>query len=126
MIITKGKNDFVFKTRIDFEIDGNEEFVVLREMTTAEKSQVMAAGKLDAEGNPTDVVGMLVQSEKYFAGCVIESSAVDEEGNAVKGSALYDYLKQSSSVFHEILSTWIQSKRIDLSIKKPEGGNPLA
>lgn len=127
MIITKEtKQNFIFKTRIDFVIDDNDEYVILREMNTAEQNAVLQAGKLNADGEPTDVIAMTAQAEKYFTGCIIDHSGVDEEGKKVSNQLFYDFIKQSSSIFQAIMTTWIQSKRMDLKIQKSEGGNPLA
>lgn len=126
MIITKDKTNFVFKTRIDFTVDGQDEFVELRELTTAEQNAVFTAGKINADGEFEDLIGMLTQAEKFFAKCVTDHSGVNENGEKCSSVELYDTLKQSSSVFQQILNTWISSKRLDLSVKKSEGGNPLA
>lgn len=127
MIISKAaKENFVFKTRIDFTLDGNDEYVVLRELNTAEQNQILTAGKVNGNGEFEDMVGMMSQAEKLFPKCVVEHSGVDEEGKPVSGTELYEQLRLSSELFDSILATWMQSKRIDLSFKKTEGGNPLA
>lgn len=127
MIISKAaKENFVFKTRIDFTLDGNDEYVVLRELNTAEQNQILTAGKVNAEGDFEDMVGMLTQAEKLFPKCVVEHSGVDEEGKPVSGNDFYEQLRHSATLFDTILNTWMKSKRIDVSIKGKEGGNPLA
>lgn len=123
MIITK--STFVFTTRIDFVLDGNDEFVELRELTTAEQNQVLTAGKMNSDGDFEDYVGMLAAAEKIFPKCIIDHSGVDEEGNKATNAALYEQLRQSSSLFQEILNTWMRAKRTDLSMKKTGSENPL-
>lgn len=123
MIITKGKNPFVFTSRIEFSNPENEnetEFVELREFNTAEKYKLMKAGEVDEDGNFRNVVEVLKASGDLFASCVVDSSFVDENGNKLSGDVVATVLKASGSVFDSILSIWVNAENPFRLLRKKE------
>lgn len=126
MIISKNtKENFIFKTRIEFDYEGQGEFLEIRELAMSEQNKLLSAGKLNAEGEPTEFAAMIAQADKLLPGCIIDHSGVDEEGNKVTPETFCNYLRNSASIYQEILTTWVKSKRPNLSVKKTEGENPL-
>ena len=93
MIITKDTN-FIFKTKVKI---GENDFVVLREPTTAEFQK---AG-FDENGSNN-----LVQLAKLFPLCVVESSFENEEGKPATGKEIYDLLEPSASTMTNVLMSW--------------------
>lgn len=124
MIIQKGKNPFIFTSRIEFENPENPEeveFVELREFDSAEKYRLMKAGDLDSEGNFGNIAEVLKVAGELFASCVVDSSLIDEDGNKLSGSEVARLLRASSVTFDNILSVWINSKNPFHLIQKNEG-----
>lgn len=93
MIITKDSN-FVFKTKVKI---GENDFVVLREPTTAEFQK---AG-FDENGSNN-----LVQLAKLFPLCVVESSFTKEDGTPATGKEIADLLEPSASTMTNVLMSW--------------------
>ena len=93
MIITKESN-FIFKTKVKI---GENDFVVLREPTTAE---FQTAG-FDENGSNN-----LVQLAKLFPLCVVESSFEKEDGTPLTGKEIYDLIEPSASTMTNVLMNW--------------------
>ena len=93
MIITKETN-FVFSTKVKI---GENDFVVLREPTTAEFQK---AGFDDNGSNN------LVQLAKLFPLCVVDSSFEKEDGSKLTGKEIYDLLEPSASTMTNVLMDW--------------------
>ena len=107
MKISEVKNNYVFTTRIDLNEDGSE-YIVLREPNTQEISGLSEDGQKNLEA-----------MNKIFANCVIESSITDDDGNPADGKTIHNALKESGSLFTEILETWITSVPFRSRLAKP-------
>ena len=108
MIIEQANENFIFTKRIEFEdLHGNTEFVELREMNTSEKSQMLRAGKVDKDLNPTDLLAMMEHAEKIFPQCLVDSSFEHSDGRKAKPDEVYSVLKKRPSVMYEILHNWM-------------------
>lgn len=90
MIITKDTN-FVFKTTDKI---GDEDFVTLREPTTAEFQKA---------GFSEDGSNNLVQLARLFPICVVDSSFEKEDGAKATGKEIYDLLEPSAHVHDQRL-----------------------
>lgn len=86
---------FIYKTRIDL---GNDEFISLREPTTAE----IADFSDDASKN-------MKVMERIFPKCIVDSSFENNDGNKATGQEVYNALKDSGSLFTEIIGEWMNS-----------------
>lgn len=93
MIITKETN-FVFSTKVKV---GNDDYVVLREPTTAEFQK--AGFNEDSSNN-------LVCLAKLFPLCVVDSSYVKEDGSKLTGKELYDLFEPSAHTMTNVLMDW--------------------
>ncbi len=93
MIITKDTN-FVFSTKVKV---GNDDYVVLREPTTAEFQK--AGFNEDSSNN-------LVCLAKLFPLCVVDSSYVKEDGSKLTGKELYDLFEPSAHTMTNVLMDW--------------------
>lgn len=97
MKISEAKEHFIFTTRIDLNDDGSE-YVVLREPSTAEISGLGDDGEKNLE-----------IMNKIFPNCIVESSFTTDSGEPADGKAIYNVLKDSSSLYTEIIETWMTS-----------------
>lgn len=105
MNINDFKNKYIFTTRIDID---EESWIELREPSSDEMNKL---------GNKEDKY--FEKLSEIFPSCIIKSSFVDDEGNPVSGRKVYDALKQSGTLYTEILSTWGNSLPFHARIKKP-------
>lgn len=94
-----GKN-FVWTTKIELPIgeDGLENFIELREPTQQEIVNLSDDGAKNLE-----------MMEKIFPACVTKSTFTKDDGTPATGKEIADVLKNSGSLFTEILSTWLNS-----------------
>ena len=95
MKLSELQNKFIFKTRIDLD---DEDYIVLREPNTAEI----------AEMSEDEKKNMKVM-EKILPNCIVETSITKDDGSFATGKEVGDILKESGSMFPEILGIWIQS-----------------
>ena len=95
MKLSELQNKFIFKTRIDL---GDGDYIVLREPNTAEFSEL-------GEDEKKNMKVM----EKIFPNCIVESSITKDDGSFATGKEICDVLKESGSMFTEVLGKWIQS-----------------
>lgn len=95
------KKKFVFTTKIELD---EENWIELREPSQGELINISTAG--DANGN--NGVENLKTMEKLFPGCLVDSTFTIN-GEKATGEQIYRELKESSSLFTEVLTTWLQS-----------------
>lgn len=95
MLLSQINQNYVFKTKI--EID-EENFIELREPKQGEIISLSDDGTKNLE--------ML---EKIFPACVIDSSFTKDDGEKASGIEIAKELKNSGSLFTDILTTWLQS-----------------
>lgn len=94
-----GKN-FVFSTRVELpdSEDGSKNFIELREPNQKEIINLSDDG-----GKNLEMMG------KIFPACVIDSSFVKDNGDKASGAEIAEVLRQSGSLFTEIIGTWLNS-----------------
>ena len=95
MKLSELQNKFIFKTRIDLD---DEDYIVLREPNTAEISEMSEDEKKNMK-----------VMEKILPNCIVETSITKDDGSFATGKEICDILKESGSIFTEVLGIWIQS-----------------
>ena len=105
MKLEEDKTNFVFKTKIELNDEGD--FVELREPTQKE-----IIGISDDSANNLKVM------EGLFASCLVDSSIEKEDGTKASGQEVYNALKESGSLFLEILTKWMESIPFQQRLKK--------
>lgn len=56
--------------------------------------------------------------EKLFPKCIVDHSFTDDSENKVSGEEVYNVLKQSGSLFTEIINTWFNAVPFNSRIAK--------
>ena len=95
MKLSELQNKFIFKTRIDLD---DEDYIVLREPNTAEISEMSEDEKKNMK-----------VMEKILPNCIVETSITKDDGSFATGKEICEILKESGSIFTEVLGKWIQS-----------------
>ena len=95
MKLSELQNKFIFKTTIDL---GDGDYIVLREPNTAEISEMSEDEKKNMK-----------VMEKILPNCIVETSITKDDGSFATGKEICDILKESGSIFTEVLGIWIQS-----------------
>lgn len=95
MLLSEINKKFVFTTKLELP-EGN--YIELRE---PKQSEITA---LSDDGNKN-----LSMLEKIFPNCVIDSSFENDDGTKAKGEDIAKALRESGSLFTEILTTWLES-----------------
>ena len=107
------KDNFVFKTRIDLNEEGD--YIVLRELNMQEmKGLAFNDSDESAKKNIDYLAGI-------FKDCLVEHS-FSYEGQAATNTAVYNELKGSGSLFLEVLTTWLSSLPFSKRLKKGNCG----
>lgn len=107
MKLSEIRKNYVIETRIDID-DSN--YVILREPTQDEVVSM----------NIEDGSAIMQKMTELFPKCLIESSFKTEAGEPASGNELYNELKQTGSLFLEILNTWIESIPFQSRLQKKE------
>lgn len=105
MKLEEAKKNFIFETKIELNDEGD--FVELRE-----PSQKEIMGLSDDSQNNLKVM------ESLFARCVVDSSFEREDGNKASGQEIYDVLKESGSLFLDVLTMWMSAIPFQSRLKK--------
>jgi hypothetical protein len=109
MKISEAKKKYLFTTKIELD---DEDYVVLREPTIQEMQ--MFSGD-DKDKKNYEAV------EKLFPVCLIDHSFYEDDGvTKAKNTAVYEILKDSSSLYTEIVDTWFKSIPFQSRLKKPK------
>lgn len=95
MLLSEINQKYVFKTKIELD---EENFIELRE---PKQSEII---NLSDDGNKN-----LEMLSKIFPACVVDSTFTNKDGNKATGEEIAKELKESGSLFSEILGTWLQS-----------------
>jgi hypothetical protein len=117
MQISKARDKYLFTTKIylDQNKDGlpdeSGDYIVLREPTIQE----MQLFKDDEKKNFETL-------EKLFPKCLIDHSFYDDEEETVKSDtkAVHDLIKESGSLFPEVIDIWFKSIPFSSRIRKRE------
>ena len=96
--LSEAKKKFVFTTKVEFD----EDFVELREPTQEE----IVFLKKNFKEDDIDTVDKM---ENLFTSCLINHSFTDDNGSKSDNEEVYKALKGSSTLFNEILTTWLNS-----------------
>jgi hypothetical protein len=99
------RQNYVFCAEIDLG-DGN--FVRLRELTVGELDGMNKVG----EENRVE------EMAKLFPACLTAHSFTNEDGSPASNEEVYRALRESASLFVEIVTTWIGSLPFDSRLKK--------
>jgi hypothetical protein len=101
------QKNYVFYTEIDL---GEGEFLKLREPTTSELNDLNKAND-DAR---------IEELSKLFPICLVDHSFKNDDGEKSKNDAVYNGLKQSGSMFIEIITTWLDALPFNSRLKKEQ------
>lgn len=105
--------NYIFKTRIDLKnLDGEgDDYIVLRELNMQEMHG------LDKREGDEALNKNLKYLEGIFKDCLIEHSFT-KDGEPASKIEVYNELKKTSSLFMEILGTWLGSLPLSERLKK--------
>jgi hypothetical protein len=96
MKLSDAKNKYLFSTEIDL---GDGEFIKLREPSVK-----------DIDGlNRAEDQDRVLALGKLFPLCLVDHSFEQEDGRKSSNEEVYNMLKESSSLFMEIISTWMEA-----------------
>jgi hypothetical protein len=108
MKISEAKNKYLFTTRIELY---DNDYVVLREPSIREMQTFSGD---DKDKKNTEAV------EKLFPVCLVDHSFYEDDGVTKAGNdAVYGILKDSASLFTEIVDIWFKSIPFQSRLKKP-------
>ena len=115
----------VFKTRIYLEKDATEgDFVELREFNKAEMHKLVELGQKTGAKAEAELASFY---ESMFIPCLVDHSFT-ENGEKASAESVFETLKQSGSLFYDVLAIWAESspfsKRLrDVKSDKPESSS---
>jgi hypothetical protein len=110
MRINEARKNFIFTTRIDLPSeDGENDFIVLREPTLQEMQKFGDDEKKNIE-----------TLEKIFPGCLVEHSFINDDESPAKNEDVYNLLKDSSSLFTEIIDSWFKNLPFHSRLQKEQ------
>ena len=113
MEIKDVKQNFVFKTRIDLNDEGD--YIVLRELNMQEMKGVHFGD------SDEDTKANISYLESVFKDCLVEHSFTNG-GEAVSKAEVYNELKGSGSLFLESITRWLSSLPFSRRLKKGKSG----
>jgi hypothetical protein len=87
------KANYIYYTEIDL---GGGDFVKLREPAMQELNELNSKGR-----SAESLAGL-------FPSCLVDHSFIDEDGGKAAPGRVYEELKESGSLFTEILSVWLE------------------
>jgi hypothetical protein len=109
MKISEAKTKYIFTTKIELE---EGDYIVLREPSIQEMQ--MFSGD-DKDKKNTEAV------EKLFPICLVEHSFYEDDSKTKAGNdSVYEMLKDSASLFTEIVDIWFKSIPFQSRLKKPK------
>ncbi|MDR0722100.1 MAG: hypothetical protein LBF75_04795 [Treponema sp.] len=100
------RDKYIFTTKIYLD-DEEEDYVELREPSLQEMQSLGGDSKQNIK-----------TLEVLFPKCLIRHSFVDDDGESTDSKAVYDMLKESASLFTEIIDTWFKSIPFNSRLKK--------
>jgi hypothetical protein len=115
MKITEARKRYLFTTKIELPKDNpddeNEEsdFIILREPTLEE---IQAFGDDDKKNTES--------LKKLFPTCLVGHSFVNDDETKTTNAEVYNFLKDSSSLYTEIIDTWFKSIPFQSRLRKPQ------
>jgi hypothetical protein len=115
MKITEARRRYLFTTKIELPKDNpddiNEEsdFIELREPTLEE---IQGFGDDDKKNTET--------LKKLFPVCLVNHSFINDDGTKTTTIDVYNFLKDSSSLYSEIVEAWFKSIPFSQRLKKQQ------
>ena len=113
MELKDARQNFIFKTRIDLNDEGD--YIVLRELNMQEMKGVHFGD------SDEDTKANISYLESIFKDCLVEHSFTNG-GEAVSKAEVYNELKGSGSLFLEIITRWLSSLPFSQRLKKGKSG----
>jgi hypothetical protein len=101
------QKNYVFYTEIDL---GDGEFIKLREPNTNELNNL----------NKAAADNRIEELSKLFPICLVDHSFKNEDGTPAKNEEVYKEIKNSSSLFLEIITFWMENLPFNLRLKKEQ------
>jgi hypothetical protein len=99
MKISEAKTKYIFKTKIKIGGDGKD-YVTLREPTVEEMTEFSA---VDDNGQRMEAL------RKLFPACIVDHTFTGEDGNKASSEEVHGFLKESSSLYTNIIDEWFNS-----------------
>lgn len=109
MKISEALENYVFKTKIELDEDGN--FIELKEPTMSQV-QHLALIKDEEKG--------IAELAKIFPTCIVSSSFTDDDGNSATGDAIAKMLENSGTLKSEVIQAWMSSFPLNSRLQKKE------
>ncbi|MDR3170323.1 MAG: hypothetical protein LBU17_01705 [Treponema sp.] len=112
MNVSKARERYIFTAKIELPNDDTSEevdYIVLRE-PSVEEMQLFG----DDEKKHMEVL------KKIFPKCLVDHSFVNEDGTKTRQEDVYAVLKESSSLYTEIIDAWLKSIPFRARLKKDE------
>jgi hypothetical protein len=105
--LSETKNKYVFFTEIDL---GDGDFLKLRELSIGEMEGLQKAKEED----------WIPELSKLFPLCLVDHSFTknDDDNKKASGAEVYNELKNSGSLFMEIITIWMQSLPLSGRLRK--------
>ena len=126
MEIKGNESNYVFTMRVEFSVDGSDEFIEFREPTMGERNELvrLAQKVRDSTGEISTEKSyeVLEKLEKNFDSSVVNSSFT-YGGDKATGAQIHALLKKRGALFENILATWLTAALGDdhgFSIKKKD------
>lgn len=107
MNINEAKNNYIFYTEIDL---GDSNFIKLREPSI---------GELDGL-NKASEENRIAELGKLFPTCLADHSFEDDNGNKASSKDVYAMLRDSGTLYMEIISTWMAALPFNQRLKSKE------
>jgi hypothetical protein len=96
--IGEAKNKYIFKTTIKIGAEGD--YIVLREPTVEEMTKFSA---VDDNGQRMEAL------RKLFPACIVEHTFTGEDGKNASSEEVHGFLKESSTLYTNIIDEWFNS-----------------
>jgi hypothetical protein len=112
MKITEARKKYLFTTKIELPKEDNEDevdFIVLREPTIEEMQLFSNDEKKNVE-----------TLKQIFPKCLVDHSFIDNDGTKTVNKEVYELIKDSSSLYSEIIDMWFKSIPFQSRLKKKE------
>jgi hypothetical protein len=110
MKISEARHRYLFTTRIELpreEGEDDTDYVVLREPTLEETQLFSEDGKKNID-----------TLKSLFPKCLVEHSFVNDDLTPTKNEEVYNMLRESSSLYIEIINAWFKSIPFQSRLKK--------
>jgi hypothetical protein len=107
MNLNKAKEKYIFYTEIDL---GDGEFIRLREPNVAELDMITNAKDADR----------IATLGKLLPSCIIDHSFENDNGEKAEAGEVYRFIKESGSLFIEIVGKWFDSGPFKSRLRKEQ------